>query len=62
MDDDLNTTPPILPRSAWESSRDQLRALFKAKKALDEIESLPDHRSRQIPGDSSSQQGPKVSP
>ena len=29
---------PILPRSAWSSNVAYLRALFKAKKALDRIE------------------------
>lgn len=29
---------PILPRSAWVSNVAYLRALFKAKKALDRIE------------------------
>ena len=29
---------PILPRSAWVSNVAHLRALFKAKKALDRIE------------------------
>ena len=38
MYDDQNFIPSILPRSAWESPIAHLRAIFKAKKALDEIE------------------------
>lgn len=36
---DLEDSPtPLLPRSAWNSNLAFLRVVFKAKKALDEIE------------------------
>jgi hypothetical protein len=38
MNENLNLIPAILPRSAWESQIAYLRAVFRAKKALDEIE------------------------
>ncbi|MEH1819601.1 MAG: hypothetical protein V7L31_11080 [Nostoc sp.] len=35
---DLNSQATLLPRSAWNSQVAYLRAIFKAKKALDLIE------------------------
>jgi hypothetical protein len=32
------TLPPLLPRSAWNSQVEFLKALFRAKKSLDRIE------------------------
>lgn len=34
----VNSLPPLLPRSAWNSQVAFLRVLFVAKKALDRIE------------------------
>jgi hypothetical protein len=35
MNENINRPEPILPRSAWESQSAYLRAVFRAKKALD---------------------------
>ncbi|WP_144867919.1 hypothetical protein [Hyella patelloides] len=35
-----NSSSPLLPRSPWNSKLAFLRAIFKAKKALDRIENL----------------------
>ena len=35
---------PLLPRSAWNSNLAFLRAVFKAKNALDEIEFVKDKK------------------
>jgi hypothetical protein len=40
MNENINRPEPILPRSAWESQIAYLRAVFRAKKALDEIERI----------------------
>ena len=34
----VNSLPPLLPRSAWNSQLAYLRVVFRAKKALDRIE------------------------
>ncbi|MGK7962385.1 hypothetical protein [Crocosphaera sp.] len=38
IESNTEQTQPILPRSAWVSNVAHLRALFRAKKALDRIE------------------------
>jgi hypothetical protein len=38
IESNKESNQPILPRSAWVSNVAYLRALFKAKKALDRIE------------------------
>jgi hypothetical protein len=35
---ELNSLPPLLPRSAWNSQMAFLKVVFRAKKALDKIE------------------------
>ncbi len=50
MYDQSNPIPPVLPRSAWESPTAHFRAIFKAKKALDEIERVHNNR---VPDDQS---------
>lgn len=34
----VDSLPPLLPRSAWNSQVSFLRAIFRAKRALDRIE------------------------
>nr|AVH79555.1 hypothetical protein [Stigonema sp. PCC 9446] len=38
----VNSQPPLLPRSDWNSQLAYLRVVFKAKKALDRIEKEAD--------------------
>ncbi|MFY7931158.1 MAG: hypothetical protein ACOVO7_00680, partial [Microcystis aeruginosa] len=45
MNENPNPIPPILPRSAWESQIAYLRAVFRAKKALDEIERIQNEKT-----------------
>ena len=39
---DIDTVKPLLPRSAWNSQVAFLRAMFRAKKALDKIDKEAD--------------------
>jgi hypothetical protein len=36
----LNSLPPLLPRSAWNSQRAYLKVMFRAKKALDKLDEI----------------------
>ncbi|GBE73103.1 hypothetical protein myaer87_03300 [Microcystis aeruginosa NIES-87] len=45
MNENPNPITPILPRSAWESQIAYLRAVFRAKKALDEIERIQNEKT-----------------
>ena len=38
----VDSPPPLLPRSAWNSQVSFLRAIFRAKRALDRIEQEAD--------------------
>lgn len=38
----IESAPPLLPRSAWNSQVTFLRAIFRAKRALDRIEQEAD--------------------
>ncbi|QGZ88587.1 hypothetical protein GQR42_02100 [Microcystis aeruginosa FD4] len=45
MNENIDRPEPILPRSAWESQIAYLRAVFRAKKALDEIERVQNEKT-----------------
>jgi hypothetical protein len=45
MNENIDRPEPILPRSAWESQIAYLRAVFRAKKALDEIERVHNEKT-----------------
>lgn len=56
MADDQDALPMILPRSAWESPTAHLRALFRAKKALDKLEHVDTNQKTPPPDTSNSPQ------
>ncbi|TRU03718.1 MAG: hypothetical protein EWV61_08140 [Microcystis aeruginosa Ma_AC_P_19900807_S300] len=45
MNENPNPIPAILPRSVWESQIAYLWAVFRAKKALDEIERIQNEKT-----------------